>query len=141
MLDMTMYPQALKQFVDTVQDEQISGMCDDVRAVVVYVETGRKFDRVMIAEHKKGQYSTEAKVRYFVDRKRGNIYGALSPLAPNFKWFFGDLTTVDKWDWSGFHGRPKVSPRDAGVVFVGKYGSYDHYEKITRRNGTLMKTA
>lgn len=128
----TMYPQLLKQFVDTLQQEQLQRVDEDLLAVVVYVETGRKFDRIMIAEHKRGEPTTEAKARYFVDKQKGNIYGALSPQAPNFKWFFGDLTTVAKWDWSGFHARPKISPKDAGVVFVGKYGAYEHYEKRRR---------
>lgn len=140
MSDVTIYPQLLKQFVEQVQAAQNQSMSEDTAAVVVYVETGRKFDRIMIAEHKHGVPVAEARARYFVDRQKGNIYGALSPQAPNFKWYFGDLTTAAKWDWTGYHARPKVSPRDAGVVFVGKYGAYDHYEKISTRNA-LRKTA
>lgn len=141
MQSLTIYPSALLHLMTVLQQEQLANMAEDVRAVAVYVEPGRKFDRIMIAEHKKGQPNTSAKARYFVCKKRGNIYGALSPQAPNFKWYFGDLSTVDKWDWSGFHARPKVSPRDAGVVFVGKYGAYDHYEKISSRRLQLVKSA
>lgn len=135
------YPELLKKFVEKLEEDQQNAKDDETIAIVVFVESGRKFDKVMIARHKKGKVTTEARPRYFIDKRKGNIYGALSPLAPNYKWYFGDLTTVEKWDWSGWHGRPLVSPRDAGVIFVGKYGDYDHYEKINRKNPLMFVTA
>lgn len=89
-----------------------------------FIETGRKYDRIIV----------EGEVRYFVVRydvsetvKSGDIFGAKSKLAPNFRWYFGNLENVDKWDWSGYHGVP-VS--DASVVQSKGYGSYKHYQKI-----------
>ena len=90
-----------------------------------FVETGRKFDKVFV----------EGKVRYFVVRTNlkngateGDIYGAKSSLAPNFRWFFGTLENVDKWDWSEYHGKPVNDPT---VMKVKGYGRYDHYKKVT----------
>jgi len=85
-----------------------------------FVETGRKFDKIYV----------DGKVRYFVARTQvgtarpGDILGAKSKLAPNFRWFFGTLETADKWDWSGFHGKP-VS--DDTVVATKGYRNYIHY--------------
>ena len=90
-----------------------------------FVETGRKFDKVIV----------DGKVRYFVARstiagkmEAGDIFGAKSKLAPNFRWFFGNLANADKWDWSEFHGKP-VS--DTSVMPVKGYGAYVHYKKIS----------
>lgn len=89
-----------------------------------YIETGRKFDKVYV----------EDKVRYFVARvdqgddiKEGDIYGAKSKLAPNFRWYFGTLANANKWDWSGYHGKPIDDP---SVVMVKGYGQYNHYKRI-----------
>lgn len=89
-----------------------------------YAETGRKFDKIFV----------DGQVRYFVARtnvktaKAGDILGAKSKLAPNFKWYFGTLDNVDKWDWSGFHGRPI---NDESVVEVKRYGNYIQYGRKT----------
>jgi len=98
-----------------------------------FIETGRKFDKVFV----------DGRVRYFVARsdmmvtpqgggekfavKEGDIYGAKSKLAPNFRWYFGQLGNVDKWDWSGHHGRPVD---DKSVMPVKGYGQYVHYKRI-----------
>lgn len=91
-----------------------------------FVETGRKFDKVFV----------EGKVRYFVARadqgtdvKEGDIYGAKSELAPNFRWFFGNLQNVEKWDWSGKHGR---NERDDTVVAAKSYAKYIHYVRAKK---------
>jgi hypothetical protein len=89
-----------------------------------FIETGRKFDKVYV----------DGKVRYFVARtdvktaKAGDILGAKSKLAPNFRWFFGTLENADKWDWSEYHGKP-VS--DETVMQEKGYGSYVHYVRKT----------
>lgn len=98
-----------------------------------FIETGRKFDKIYV----------EDKVRYFVARmdmmvtpqgggtqfqvREGDIYGAKSKLAPNFRWYFGSLANVEKWDWSEFHGKPVD---DKSVMAVKGYGSYTHYKRI-----------
>jgi len=89
-----------------------------------FIETGRKFDKVFI----------DGSVRYFVARmdqgeevKEGDIFGAKSKLAPNFRWYFGNLTNVDKWDWTEFHGKPVD---DKSVMPVKGYGRYTHYKRI-----------
>lgn len=89
------------------------------------VETGRKFDKVIV----------EGKVRYFVARTtvagkmiEGDIFGAKSKLAPNFRWYFGNLDNVEKWNWSNFHAVPET---DTSVLPVKGYGTYVHYKKIS----------
>lgn len=89
-----------------------------------FIETGRKFDKVYV----------EGRVRYFVARqdmgdvKEGDIYGAKSKLAPNFRWFFGNLANADKWDWSELHGKPVT---DKSVIAVKGYGKYVHYKRVS----------
>lgn len=89
-----------------------------------YVQTGRKFDKVYV----------DGAVRYFVARvdqsgdiRAGDIYGAKSKLAPNFRWFFGTLENAVKWDWSGYHGKPID---DKSVLQVKGYANYVHYKRI-----------
>ena len=88
----------------------------------VTMETGRKFDKIYIG----------GGIRYFVVKSPtrgfnpGDILGAKSLLAPNFKWFFGSLENHTKWNWEGYHGRP-VS--DTSVLEVKGYGSYKHYKR------------
>lgn len=104
----------LKKFVDLI------GNARNAHSI-----TGRKFDKVIV----------EGSVRYFVARvdmadgvKAGDIFGAKSKLAPNPRWFFGNLENVEKWDWSGYHGVPV---EDKTVMQVKGYGSYVHYKRIT----------
>jgi len=78
---------------------------------------GRKFDRIQISDG----------VRYFVNKKTGEIFGARSYIAPNLKWYFGTLDTVDQWNWSDYHGRPLD---DTTVRAIKQYGPYTHYMKI-----------
>ncbi len=94
-----------------------------------YIETGRKFDKIMV----------NGKAHYFVakiddagrDVRAGDIYGAKSELAPNFRWYFGNIANVERWDWSGQHGRP-VS--DDTVIEAKRYGSYVHYKRVPEKN-------
>ena len=84
------------------------------------VETGRKFDKVFAGDN----------VRFFVQRTTGAIYGAKSELAPNMKWWYGDIYTAGQWTWSGdckSDGEP-VPLGQAKVRIVGQYGSHTHYE-------------
>jgi hypothetical protein len=100
----------------------VKRLTNDKRTALV--ETGRKFDRIFLAEN--GQ----SMIRYFVAKKpvdghpAGTIFGAKSLLAPNMKWYFGTLATADKWNWDGYHGEPV----NDDTVEVGKsYGGYKHY--------------
>lgn len=90
-----------------------------------FIETGRKFDKVYV----------EGKVRYFVARqdmpdgvKEGDIFGAKSKLAPNFRWFFGNLSNSHQWDWTENHGKPV---NDKSVIQVKGYGKYVHYKRVS----------
>lgn len=128
-VDEAQYHEHLKQFTDLVAaDQSVRVGQEGVVSVTCYVETGRKLDKVIVAEHRKGSARTKLSVRYFVDKKDGEIYGAKSDAAPNLRWYFGNLRTVQMWNWSGFHGIP-LDERQAGVVLVGKYGDYNHYQK------------
>ena len=93
-----------------------------------YVETGRKFDRVFV----------NGKVTYFVARFTidgrciaGDIFGAKSKLAPNMRWYFGNLANVERWDWSG--DQP-VPAGDDTVMAVKRYADHVHYVRIPQRS-------
>jgi len=103
--------------------QRFLGLIGDAREP--FVETGRKFDKVFV----------EGRVRYFVARqdigtevKEGDIFGAKSKLAPNFRWYFGTLANSEKWDWSEFHGKPTS---DKSVLPVKGYGRYTHYKRVS----------
>lgn len=127
-----LYHEALKAFVDRLTEDQMKELsrsgAQSVSAISCYVESGRKFDKIMIATHKRGSSKTTSQVRYFVDRSTGDIFGAKSPHAPNMRWYFGNVRDADLWDWRGFHGEP-IDPIKAGVVKVGQYGEYKHFQK------------
>jgi hypothetical protein len=97
----------------------------DKKVSVTFV-TGRKYDKVLI----------DGEVRYFIQKidrdgfHCGDILGAKSPLAPNPRWFFGSLDTIELWDWSAFHGKPVNDPsvREA----KRGYGDYKHYERVAK---------
>lgn len=90
--------------------------------IFAFLESGRKFDKIMLRNE-----NGTAIVRYFVDRTNGNIYGAKSPLAPNFKWYFGDIYRSNKWEWGDLHGRPI---NDTEIRATKGYGPYTHYMKV-----------
>ena len=91
-----------------------------------YVETGRKFDRIVV----------DGRVTFFVARSTilnrcedGDIFGAKSKLAPNPRWYFGNIENAAKWDWSG--PRP-VPVSDTTVLAAKSYGEFVHYIRIPR---------
>jgi hypothetical protein len=113
----------LAKFCQRLQaDQNKTRAANALPEVLVYSETGRKFDKVYI------DGTDVAPVRYFVERQTGNIYGAKSQAAPNLSWYFGTLERAEKWDWSEFHGQPV---EDNTVRFVKSYGPYKHYMLIT----------
>lgn len=127
------YMEARRAFQELLSHEQTRGHMErgsNIEAVAVYIDTGRKFDKVQISTKRKGKTRPdELQVVFFIDREDGSIYGAKSPLAPNFKWFYGTVYDADKWDWTPVRtARPK-NEEDAGVVVVGKYGEFFHYER------------
>lgn len=102
--------------------EKERGMSESILMHSVSVEKGRKYDKVVM--HATVNNSS---VRYFIERKTGDIYGAKSWVAPNFNWYFGNINTASLWDWSDYHGRPVNDP---SVRPVGRYGPYQRYMKI-----------
>lgn len=131
-VDLT-YLKNLQAFVDRVAEDQTRSVVEneksDIMAVTVSFETGRRYDKILIGTVSKGGKQKPLEVRYFVERATGDIYGAKSDLAPNHRWYLGNIADADQWDWSGFHGRP-YDPEKAGVREVGTYGSYVHYKRI-----------
>jgi hypothetical protein len=97
-------------------------LTNDTRVAIA--ETGRKFDRVFFIG------GTQKSVRYFIAKRdvdghpAGSIFGAKSVLAPNMNWYFGTLSTIDKWNWDGYHGEPV---NDDTVELAKAYGGYKHY--------------
>lgn len=128
------YLKALQAFTDRVGEDQTRTLVEsgggNEYATAVGFESGRRYDKVIIGTLDKKLNPVESpQVRYFVERATGKIFGAKSELAPNLKWYFGTLDTAHLWDWSGHHGVPK-DPTKAGVVEVGGYGDYTHYEPV-----------
>lgn len=58
---------------------------------------GRVYDKV---------HAVNESGRYMVERKTGDIYGIKSWNQHNPRRFYGNLTTVDQWDWSVFPAVP-----------------------------------
>lgn len=129
------YHSNLQTFLHILSEAQMKAHADDntVKAIGVYHETGRKFDKVFIATINQKDKSAPA-VRYFIRRTDGSIFGAKSPVAPNLKWYFGNVYEADLWDWSGYHGVPldfdaeTGESKAAGVKAAGAYGEYQHFE-------------
>jgi len=122
------YAEGIENFCKLVLEHQREAektrhVPDSHRLQRVLTESGRKYDKVIFRWD--GQAHSE--VRYFIERKTGDIYGAKSHLAPNMNWYFGNLLTAQLWDWSDFHGRPV---KDDSVRPVGRYGPYTRYMKI-----------
>lgn len=61
--------------------------------------TGRLYDKLHVANEETG--------RYMVERKSGDIFGIKSWNQHNTRRFYGNLSTVDQWDWSVFPAVPK----------------------------------
>lgn len=114
---------ALMKFCHRLQNDQqkLIQSLNTGKEIVVYSESGRKFDKVII------DFDGKPDVRYFVRRADGSIFGAKSKFAPNLGWYFGTIYSADKWQWSGVHGVPVD---DSSVRLVKSYGPYKHYMKI-----------
>lgn len=120
------YAMALAKFCQRLQADQITGLQvvyekHPIPELIVYYETGRKFDKIFI------DVDGKSSVRYFVNRSNGAIYGAKSKFAPNLQWYFGTIYNSHKWQWNGHHGVPIDDPT---VRLVKKYGVYHHYMLI-----------
>ena len=116
----------LQKFVTLLTEHQRAGLrargCDSQADYChAYYRSGRKYDKILIAN------GPGSAVRYFIDKENGNIYGARSRLAPNPKWYFGDIYSAELWDWSDFHGKPV---NDDSVRVAGSYAGYIRYIKV-----------
>jgi hypothetical protein len=73
----------------------------------VYPMTGRVFDRVMLRRQGRGKGNEE--VLFFVRISDGQIFGPKSSIAPNLKWWYGDLASTDQWNFADpFDPKPKA---------------------------------
>jgi hypothetical protein len=106
--------------------QTLLGLIDPARQP--YIETGRKFDKIILT------VDGTPEVMYFVARHAlpgrcdaGDIFGAKSKLAPNMRWYFGNLVNCTQWDWTG--DRP-VPVSDTTVMAAKKYGTFIHYLKV-----------
>jgi hypothetical protein len=112
---------ALVDAITAAQKERLksNGFFSQVNDCYAYAESGRKYDKILI------KHAGGASVRYFVDKNDGTIYGSRSRLAPNLKWYFGTLETLDKWYWGDFHAVPLEG---ANVIAAGQYGPYTRWQ-------------
>ena len=106
--------------------QTLVGLLDPQRTP--HIETGRKFDKII------GTYGGNKVVLYFVARHTipgrcdaGDIFGAKSKLAPNMRWYYGNLANCTLWNWTG--DRP-VPVNDPSVMPAKKYGDFIHYLKV-----------
>lgn len=128
------YDVLLARFVQQLQNEQQQGVQirqeTNVANVTVKTLTGRKFDRIVVCiNYKNVQTEPWEDVYYFVNRFTGEIFGAKSRLAPNLNHFFGLISNVAKWDWSGRSG---INKSDGTVREVGRYGQFRHYAPVSK---------
>ncbi len=125
------YLKLLQALVDRVVEDQTRSLLEagdsDKAAIMVSYESGRRYDKVLVGYMDSDHNMSQPDVRFFVERSTGNIYGSKSELAPNRKWYFGNLATAAHWDWSAFHPTP-TNLKAAGVIEAGIYGEYRHYE-------------
>lgn len=122
------YHKALLKFAERLQMDQQNALDESGHEGLVataVIETGRKFDKVMLATIGRGRKTPPPTVMYFVERSTGVIFGPKSPAAPNTNQMYGHVENAAKWDWSGETGVP-VS--DETVEEVGGYGKYRHYQ-------------
>jgi hypothetical protein len=120
----------LQKFAELLQAGQQKALDEKGKTntvVTAIIESGRKFDKVKLAFIRADKPTPKPETVYFVDREDGAIYGVKSQLAPNLKWYFGNIKNSDKWDWSGKHGVPV---NDTSVREIGKYGDYKHFERV-----------
>jgi hypothetical protein len=64
---------------------------------------GRLYDKVYLVTS-----AGETDGRYMVERKTGDIFGIKSWNQHNPRRFYGNVSTVDQWDWSVFPAVPKA---------------------------------
>lgn len=62
----------------------------------VTVMPGRRFDRITVG----------TSVRFFVDKNSWEIYGAKSYFQYNPRRLYGELSTCEQWDWTGYYPSP-----------------------------------
>jgi len=117
---------------------------DPKKIELVWVETGRKFDRVVLYTPN----SEVAKTKFFVIKihngdfglgkhfSMGEIYGARSDCLPHTLWYFGTLDTVNLWNWAPDF--PEPLSENVYVVARKKYKQFVQYIP-TKEMETLMK--
>jgi hypothetical protein len=57
--------------------------------------------------HEIGYDEGQRFVKYFVEKATGIIFGTKSWKAYNPNHTYGDLTTIDEWEWGGYRGVSK----------------------------------
>lgn len=134
------YLTAVNRFKSRLSDVlTTSGEFPNAVSVAVDVSNGRKFDRVRIGytykEVNPDTGETELKVspwtvRFFISRTTGEIYGKKSELAPNMNWFFGDVFSIDEWEWTSTGATPKDLTK---YEKVSSYDKYVHYRRVTQK--------
>jgi hypothetical protein len=124
------YAKGLVEFKNRLAVD-LQAKAGDKATVIVNVEQGRKFDKVMVAVTTGTSNRVNMEVRYFVDHRNGAILGPKSPLSPNLNHYYGTIYECGLWDWSAERAVPYDADK-AGVVAVKTYGS-------NRKNGGYIR--
>jgi hypothetical protein len=111
-------------------------------AVDIFVDvasTPRKFDRVRTC-YKYTEVNPDTgeieqkmslwRVLFFISRSTGEIYGRKSEVAPNVNWFFGDVYSIDEWEWTSTGATPKDLTK---YEKVSSYDKHVHYRRVTQK--------
>lgn len=132
------YLAAVNRFKSRLSDVlTTNGEFPNTEPVSVDVCNGRKFDRVRISypysEPNPVTGENESKVlpwtvRFFISRTTGEIFGRKSELSPNLNWFFGDIYSIDDWEWTSTGATPKDLTK---YEKVSTYDKYVHYRRVT----------
>jgi hypothetical protein len=138
------YLEALKQFEQIIQkaaNKRVDreGTEAKGRALLVFVQQGRKADKIMLGHIVDNKPKGKPEVLYFVDIESGNIFGVKSPVLANQNWWYGDIYTASEWNFSDLEHPVPKNPDKFTVAKV--YGGHTHYlpkgvrKRLSERKG------
>lgn len=133
------YLSAVNHFKTVLRNALLTGGAyPNITDVSVDVSNGRKFDRVRViysynienpitgnTENHTGPWH----VQFFIERLTGAIYGKKTNTMPNMNWYFGEVYSVDEWEWTANGAIPKDLTK---YEVASKYDKYVHYRRISQ---------
>jgi hypothetical protein len=93
---------------------------------------GRKYDKVYVWSDVGSHMG-----RYMIDRTTKGIYGIKSWAMVNPRRFYGDLDTIDQWDWSSHYATPLANT----PAYVLNTVREERYKSVYKKRGRPRKAA